>query len=58
MQQFMPKKPEKDVITMRIPVDTLRELEAMAARYDLSRNELINQCVRYALDHMNREAQP
>lgn len=51
--RFQPKKPEKDVITVRLPLETIRELEERAAAIDISRNELINQCIRFALDHLD-----
>ena len=41
--KFVPRKPEKEVISMRIAVDTLREVDERAAEYGLSRNELMNQ---------------
>lgn len=55
--RFQPKKPEKDVITVRLPLETIRELEERAAAIDISRNELINQCIRFALDHLDDTAE-
>lgn len=51
--KFQPKKPEKDVITVRLPLEIIRELEEKAAAFDISRNELINQCIVFALNHMD-----
>ena len=53
MEKFSPKKPEKEVISMRIPTDTLAEIDRKAAAIDISRNEFINQCIAYALAHMD-----
>ena len=53
MDRFLPKKVEKEVISMRISANVLAELDAKAAAYDISRNELINQCIRFALDNMD-----
>lgn len=52
MEKFVAKKPEKDVISLRIAVDTLREIDRKAAAIDISRNELINQMIMYALANM------
>jgi len=37
---------------MRISTDTLKEVDAKAAAVGISRNELINQMIAYALDNM------
>mgnify|MGYP004620711189 CR=1 FL=1 len=52
MANFVAKKPEKEIISLRISVDTLQEVDAKAASIDISRNELINQMIAYALDNM------
>ena len=52
LEKFLPKKPEKEVISMRIPTDILEELDTKAASFGISRNEFINQCIRFALDNM------
>ena len=52
MTKFVIKKPEKEVISMRISSDLLKKLDDMAADSDISRNELINQMILFALDHM------
>ena len=52
MEKFLPKKHEKEVISMRIPTDILEELDANAVAYGISRNEFINQCIRFALANM------
>ncbi len=52
MEAFVPKKQEKEVISMRISLDLLDEVDRRAAQFDISRNELINQCILFALDHM------
>jgi len=53
MNKFLPKKPEKDVISMRIPTNILEKLDKKAADYEISRNELINQCIIFALENMD-----
>ena len=56
MKEFEPyKKPtssEKIVATIRIDTETLEEIDKLAGKIDVSRNELINQCIKYALDNL------
>ncbi len=56
MKEFEPfKKPtsiEKVVATIRIDNTMLDEIDKLANEIDISRNELINQCIRYALDNL------
>lgn len=53
MKQFKPKREEKEVISLRISTTLLRELDEKAAIYDMSRNELIVQSIRFALDNIS-----
>lgn len=43
---------EKEVISMRISTDMLKTVDEKAAEIGISRNELINQMIQYALDNM------
>lgn len=52
VEKFSPKKSEKEVISMRIPSDLLAEIDRKASVIDISRNEFINQCIVFALSHM------
>ena len=52
MEKFIPRKPEKEVISMRIPTEVLEQIDAEADACDISRNEFINQCIVFALSHM------
>ncbi len=52
MQKFVARKPEKEVISMRIPTNTLHILDEKAAIAGISRNELINQMIQFALENM------
>lgn len=52
MAKFIARKPEKEVISMRISLDTLKEVDNKAAAVGISRNELINQMILYALENM------
>ncbi len=50
--KFVARKPEKEVISMRISVDLLHIVDEKAAAVGISRNELINQMIIYALSNM------
>lgn len=52
MEKFSPKKPEKEVISMRISTDTLKLIDKKAASIDISRNELMTQMIAFALQNM------
>lgn len=56
LPKFIARKPEKEVISMRIATDLLKILDAKAAEADISRNKLINQMIMFALANM--EAPP
>ena len=53
MPQFNPKREEKEVISLRISTSLLKELEEKSIIYDMSRNELIIQSIRFALDNID-----
>lgn len=52
MAKFIPRKPEKEVISMRIASDTLQEIDIKAAAVGISRNELLTQMIAFALSNM------
>lgn len=52
---FDPKKSYKETISIRIDLDTIERLDDLAGRYDISRNQLVVQCIKYALDNMKKE---
>lgn len=56
LAKFVARKPEKEVISLRIPTDTLQVLDDKAAEADISRNELINQMILFALENMEDSA--
>ena len=53
MKEFKPVKQEKTVISIRIDVDVLKQIDELSQNTDISRNELIIQCINYALDNLN-----
>lgn len=52
LAKFIAHKPEKEVISMRISSDTLQILDDKSAEIGISRNELINQMILFALANM------
>ena len=52
MKNFKPKKTEKDVISIRIETGLLEKVDKLSAAIDISRNEMIIQCIEYALSNM------
>ena len=53
MSGFVPQKIDKEIISIRISTDMLKKLDNLSAKYEISRNEFINQCIQYAIDHMD-----
>ena len=53
MSGFVPQKIDKEIISIRISTDMLKKLDYLSAKYEISRNEFINQCIQYAIDHMD-----
>lgn len=56
MQKFIPQKPEKEIISMRIDSNTLSKIDRIANKIDISRNELINQCIEFALLNLDTDS--
>ncbi len=59
MELFQPAKKaynnDKLVISVRIAIEKLARIDGLAGKFDISRNEFINQCVDYALEHISFE---
>lgn len=57
MAKFKPgkiiNKNEKIVISVRLSSKKLEELDKIAGKTDISRNQLINQCIDYAIDNID-----
>lgn len=51
MADFVIRRPEKEVISLRIPVEVLQRIDKKAAEANISRNELINQMITYVLEN-------
>ncbi len=52
MNKFIPQKTEKEVISIRIDTNVLKRLDQIASKKSISRNQLINQSIQFALDHI------
>ncbi len=55
MAIFLPKKNNKEVISIRIDTQTLATIDKKANNFDISRNEFITQCIEFALNNMGDE---
>jgi metal-responsive CopG/Arc/MetJ family transcriptional regulator len=53
VKKFIARKPEKEVISLRISSDILKTIDNKSAEIGISRNELINQMIQYSLDNMD-----
>lgn len=52
MAKFVARKPEKEVISMRISVDMLEQVDRKATEAEISRNEFLIQAIQFALSNM------
>lgn len=57
MANFIPKTYKKEQITVRLELETLALIDEISRENGLSRSELINQCVEYALKNMRSESE-
>lgn len=57
MKYFIPQKQDKEVISIRLPLELLQQVDANAAKADISRNEFINQCIVFAMQHLQSECE-
>ena len=53
MPEFTPKPCKREGVTIRFENSTLEELERVAGLYKISRNELVVQCVHFALQNLS-----
>lgn len=47
------KQYKREPITIRIDFEKLNNIDMLAASFDISRSEFINQCIDYALAHIH-----
>lgn len=52
---FEIKKPTSSNKTIRMPDNLIEKLERLAAKHDISFNQLVVQCCEYALDNLGKE---
>lgn len=53
MDFFIPKTYKKQQISIRIDQDILNKIDELSEKNEISRSELINQCINYALNSMD-----
>lgn len=46
---FLPRRPEKEVFSLRLPIDLVADIDDAAAIVGISRNEWITQALQFAL---------
>ena len=51
---FEIKKPTSSNKTIRMPDDLIEQLEKLAAKHDISFNQLVIQCCEYAIEHLSK----
>ena len=54
MEKFRPIKQEKTLISIRLDVETLKNIDDISQQTDISRNELIVQCINFALKNFKK----
>ena len=55
MKMFEIKKPTSSNKTIRMPDNLIEKLERLAAKHDISFNQLVVQCCEYALENLGKE---
>ena len=55
MVKFIPTKSEKIVISIRMENEKINKIDEIASKINISRNELINQCLDFALKNLEFE---
>ena len=58
MQNFIPKQYTRTATTIRLESAKLDLIDKTALKYNISRNEFINQCIDFALEHMRDVPEP
>lgn len=57
MESFKPKQSKKEQITVRVESVRLYQLDAIAARLGMSRSEIVDQCIAFALEHLEEQSE-
>lgn len=51
--KFIPKIPDKSVISIRLDDIIIEKIDRLSKKQKMSRNELIKQCIIFALDRID-----
>ncbi len=54
MKEFKPLKQEKTIISLRMDIELLKKVDDISVKTDISRNELLVQCIEYALKNFKQ----
>ncbi len=54
MKEFKPLKQEKTIISLRMDVELLKKVDEISVKTNISRNELLVQCIEYALTNIKK----
>ncbi len=55
MSGFIPKEDKKKVVSIRVDINMLDEIDKLADQSNLSRNNFIIQCIDYAIKHIEKK---
>jgi len=55
MDNFKPSRSEKTIISIRIDNDMLSAIDKLARETDISRSQMVIQCIEYALKNSEKE---
>ena len=56
-EKFIPKVPDKSVISVRLADELIEQIDDLSRSRKMSRNELIKQCIVFALAHIDEDAE-
>lgn len=55
MDKFKPVRNEKTITSIRLDISLLDKIDEIAGKTNLSRNELIIQCLEFSIRHYSQE---
>jgi metal-responsive CopG/Arc/MetJ family transcriptional regulator len=54
-ENFIPSIPSRTVVSIRLEDELLENIDTLAKKQKMSRNELIKQCIVFALSHIDEK---
>lgn len=55
MDNFIPKKQKKILVSVRMDIELLNNIDSVATGLNISRNELVVQCIKFALNKIDAD---